>query len=37
MKVKKIKKLQLYGFNNLIKILSFNMYDICYVKMLQHC
>ena len=36
MKVKKIKKLQLYGFNNLTKTLSFNMYDICYAKTPQH-
>ena len=36
MKVKKIKKLQLYGFNNLTKSLSFNMYDICYAKTPQH-
>ena len=36
MKVKKIKKLQLYGFNNLTKTLSFNMYDICYAKTSQH-
>ncbi|WP_301859144.1 adenosylmethionine decarboxylase [uncultured Megasphaera sp.] len=26
----KMKKLRLYGFNNLTKTLSFNMYDICY-------
>ncbi len=26
------KKLKLYGFNNLTKSLSFNMYDICYTK-----
>lgn len=26
----KAKKLKLYGFNNLTKTLSFNMYDICY-------
>jgi S-adenosylmethionine decarboxylase len=36
MKVKKIKKLKLYGFNNLTKSLSFNMYDICYAKTPQH-
>ena len=36
MKVKRIKKLQLYGFNNLTKTLSFNMYDICYAKTPQH-
>lgn len=36
MKVKKIKKLKLYGFNNLTKTLSFNMYDICYAKTAQH-
>jgi len=32
MEVKLIKKLKLYGFNNLTKTLSFNMYDICYAK-----
>ncbi len=32
MEIKAIKKLQLYGFNNLTKTLSFNMYDICYAK-----
>lgn len=26
------EKLQLYGFNNLTKALSFNIYDICYAK-----
>lgn len=26
----KTKKLKLYGFNNLTKTLSFNIYDICY-------
>lgn len=25
-------KLKLYGFNNLTKSLSFNIYDICYTK-----
>ncbi|MDT8900178.1 adenosylmethionine decarboxylase [Anaeroselena agilis] len=30
------KKLQLYGFNNLTKTLSFNMYDICYAISPQH-
>lgn len=30
--IKPIKKLKLYGFNNLTKTLSFNMYDICYAK-----
>lgn len=33
---KKIKKIKLYGFNNLTKTLSFNMYDICYAKTPQH-
>jgi len=28
----KDEKLQLHGFNNLTKTLSFNMYDICYTK-----
>ncbi len=36
MEVKTIKKLKLYGFNNLTKTLSFNMYDICYAKTSQH-
>ena len=36
MQVKKIKKLKLFGFNNLTKTLSFNMYDICYAKTSQH-
>lgn len=37
MEVKAIKKkLQLYGFNNLTKTLSFNMYDICYATSPQH-
>ena len=25
-------KIKLYGFNNLTKTLSFNIYDICYAK-----
>ncbi len=36
MEVKPLKKLRLYGFNNLTKTLSFNMYDICYAKTSQH-
>lgn len=36
MEIKSIKKLKLYGFNNLTKTLSFNMYDICYAKSPQH-
>lgn len=36
MEIKTLKKLQLYGFNNLTKTLSFNMYDICYAKSAQH-
>jgi S-adenosylmethionine decarboxylase len=37
MEVKALKKkLQLYGFNNLTKTLSFNMYDICYATSPQH-
>jgi len=36
MRIKSIKKLKLYGFNNLTKTLSFNMYDICYAKSLKH-
>lgn len=34
--VKKVRKMKLYGFNNLTKTLSFNMYDICYAKTPQH-
>lgn len=30
MKIKPIKRLKLYGFNNLTKTLSFNLFDICY-------
>ena len=26
------EKLRLYGFNNLTKSLSFNIYDVCYAK-----
>ncbi|AJQ29514.1 adenosylmethionine decarboxylase [Pelosinus fermentans] len=36
MEIKSIKKLKLYGFNNLTKTLSFNMYDICYAKSPEH-
>ncbi|BBB91203.1 MAG TPA: adenosylmethionine decarboxylase [Methylomusa anaerophila] len=36
MEIRSIKKLKLYGFNNLTKSLSFNMYDICYAKTPQH-
>ncbi|HHY83585.1 MAG TPA: adenosylmethionine decarboxylase [Clostridiales bacterium] len=36
MEIKTIKKLKLYGFNNLTKTLSFNLYDICYAKTLEH-
>lgn len=36
MKVRPLKKLKLYGFNNLTKTLSFNMYDICYAKTPEH-
>ncbi|HOQ00740.1 MAG TPA: adenosylmethionine decarboxylase [Acetivibrio clariflavus] len=32
MEIKSLKKLKLYGFNNLTKTLSFNIYDICYAK-----
>lgn len=31
----KNEKLQLHGFNNLTKTLSFNMYDICYTKSVE--
>ena len=27
-----VDKMKLYGFNNLTKSLSFNIYDICYAK-----
>lgn len=30
--VQSSQKLKLYGFNNLTKSLSFNIYDICYAK-----
>jgi S-adenosylmethionine decarboxylase len=30
------RKLKLYGFNNLAKTLSYNIYDICYAKTEQH-
>lgn len=36
MNIREIKKLKLYGFNNLTKTLSFNMYDICYAKTPEH-
>lgn len=36
MEIKTLKKLKLYGFNNLTKTLSFNMYDICFAKTPQH-
>ncbi len=26
------EKIKLYGFNNLTKTLSFNIYDVCYAK-----
>ena len=29
------EKMKLYGFNNLTKTLSFNMYDICYTKTVE--
>ncbi len=32
MELKAAKKLKLYGFNNLTKTVSFNIYDICYAK-----
>jgi len=31
-----MSNLKLYGFNNLTKTLSFNMYDICYAKTSEH-
>ncbi|MGH8502748.1 MAG: adenosylmethionine decarboxylase [Gammaproteobacteria bacterium] len=37
MKPKRLdKKLQLYGFNNLTKSLSFNFYDVCYATSERH-
>ncbi len=36
MEIKPLKELKLYGFNNLTKTLSFNMYDICYAKSAEH-
>lgn len=36
MEIKQLKELKLYGFNNLTKTLSFNMYDICYAKSSEH-
>lgn len=37
MDVKPIKnKMRLYGFNNLTKSLSFNIYDLCYAKNSEH-
>ena len=36
MQIRSIKKLKLHGFNNLTKTLSFNLYDICYAKTLEH-
>jgi len=36
MKIKSMSNLKLYGFNNLTKTLSFNMYDICYAKTSEH-
>jgi len=35
MEIKNINKLKLYGFNNLTKSLSFNIYDICYAKTVE--
>lgn len=32
---KETSKIKLYGFNNLTKTLSFNMYDICYTKTIE--
>lgn len=36
MEIKPLRELKLYGFNNLTKTLSFNMYDICYAKSPEH-
>lgn len=35
MDIKPLKKMKLYGFNNLTKSLSFNFYDICYAKNIE--
>lgn len=35
MEIRSVKKLKLYGFNNLTKTLSFNLYDICYTRTLE--
>lgn len=37
MDIRPINKLKLYGFNNLTKSLSFNLYDICYAKTMEDC
>lgn len=37
LEIRPINKLKLYGFNNLTKTLSFNMYDICYAKTMEDC
>lgn len=37
LEIRPIDKLKLYGFNNLTKTLSFNMYDICYAKTMEDC
>jgi S-adenosylmethionine decarboxylase len=34
--VKPLKRLKLYGFNNLTKTLSFNMYDVCYTRNIKN-
>ncbi|MDD4803511.1 MAG: adenosylmethionine decarboxylase [Syntrophomonas sp.] len=36
MDIKPINKLRLYGFNNLTKTLSFNLYDVCYAISPEH-
>jgi S-adenosylmethionine decarboxylase len=36
MEIRSFRKLKLYGFNNLTKTLSFNIYDICYAKTKEH-
>lgn len=36
MEIKPLKKIKLYGFNNLTKTLSFNLYDICYAENMDH-
>jgi S-adenosylmethionine decarboxylase len=36
MEIKALKNFKLYGFNNLTKTLSFNIYDVCYATTPEH-